>query len=180
MNRRKKNFIILCGLFTVLLTSPVLGKANKRIVEEDTVQCAETFVTEPDAAQSARNHQDPKRQLIAAGYVQISNESPRGVLGVYAETLCHTYVDKIAMRIYLDILVPATDEEEEDWYTVTYYDYNWTREDAPDKELYAVSVSFDLCGLEQERYYRLRGAHYIYSGDCFEGRSSQTAFIPLS
>lgn len=177
MNKRKRGISLVCFLFIMLLTIPVYGKTNEDIMEEDEMQWSEVeFATESNATQSSSNLL--RGMLIAEGLVQLSDEY-RGVLGVLAQTFCHTYVDRIDMRIYLDIMDP-TEYDEYDWYTLDIYEYSWTKEDAPDEELYFVSVSFDLHGLERGRYYRLRGAHYIYSGGEFEARTSQTSWIPLA
>lgn len=170
---KKRGILFFCMLFIMLLSIPACANTNEEIVDE--VELA----TESDATQSSSYHQASRGLVIAAGIVQISNEG-KGVLGVYAETLSHTYADEIAMTIYLDVMDSETDSDEEDWHTVNYYTYSWTKEDALNKELNAVSVSFDIHGLERGRYYRLRGAHYVYSGDYFEGRTSRTAFIPLN
>lgn len=171
MNRGKRNIIIFGVLFTILLTVPTYGKTNEK-----------NAATASELSQDTLSTPVPRGLLISVGYVQVSNEN-NGILGVYAETLCHTNVDRITMRLYLDILDPGVDkddyDEDEDWHTVTFYDYNWRKEDLPNEVLSAVSVSFDIHRLERGRFYRIRCGHYIYGGDLFEGRSSQTAFIPL-
>jgi len=177
---KKRGLLIFCMLFIMLLSIPAYAETNEEFVEKDALRWSEVeLATESDATHSSSYRQASRGLVIAAGIVQISNEG-KGVLGVYAETLSHTYADEIAMTIYLDVMESEPDSDEEDWHTVNYYTYSWTKEDAPNEELNAVSVSFDIHGLERGRYYRLRGAHYVYSGDYFEGRTSRTAFIPLN
>lgn len=179
MNKRKKEIIIVGMILMIFCAIPVYGQTSQAIGDDDAQQQFElVLATDSNAVRGQQTVGVLRGLLIASGAVQISDEG-RGVLGVYAETLCHTYVDQIDMRIYLDILVPDTADEEEYWYTLNYYDQGWTKEDTLNEELYAVSVSFDINGLERGRYYRLRCSHYVYSGDSFEARNSQTAFIPL-
>lgn len=178
MNKRKRCISLLCILFIMLLTIPVYGKTNEEIIDEDAIQWSELeFATESNATQSDSNLKALRGMLIAEGLIQLSDES-HGVLGILAETLCHTYVDRIDMKVYLDIMEPS-EYDEYDWYTLDYYTYSWTKKDAKDEELYAVSISFDLHGLERGRYYRLRGSHFAYYGDSIEMRNSQTSWIPL-
>lgn len=178
MNKRKRGISFLCIVFIILFIIPAYGKTNEEILAEDEMQWyEEEFATESNAIQSSSNLKSFRGMLIAEGLVQLSDEY-NGVLGVLAQTFCHTYVDRIDMKIYLDVMEPS-EYDEDDWYTVEYFTYSWTKEDAPNEKLYFVSVSFDWHGLERGRYYRLRGAHYVYSGDNFEGRTSQTSWIPL-
>jgi len=178
MNKRKKGISYLCILFIMLLTTPVYGKTNEVIVEEDAMSWSELeFATESNATQSSLNPKTLRGMYIGFALVQLSDEY-KGVLGILAQTDCYTYVDQIDMTIYLDIM-ETSGYDEDDWHTLDYYTYSWTKDDAQDGELYAVSVSFELHGLERGRYYRLRGSHYIYSGNNFEARTSQSSWILL-
>lgn len=93
-------------------------------------------------------------RLLSLAELQISNDGD-GVLGVYAETLCHIPVDKIYMTIYLDVW----DESTQDWITINSFPYEWSASDYPNKDLTDVSVSFDVTGLNRGRKYSLRGSH---------------------
>lgn len=93
------------------------------------------------------------RVLSSAG-LGLSNDKD-GLLGVYAETLCHVPVKEIQMTIYLEVW----DEANQDWEYVNEYSYSWHSSDVPDKDLTDVSVSFDIEGLARGKTYSLRGYH---------------------
>ena len=93
-------------------------------------------------------------RLLSLAELQISNDKD-GVIGVYAETLCHIPVEAIYMTIYLDVW----DEPTQDWITVNSFSYEWLASDYPNEDLTDVSVSFDVTGLNKGRKYSLRGSH---------------------
>lgn len=93
-------------------------------------------------------------RVISSVGLQLSDEGD-GVIGVYAETLCHTAVKEIYMVIYLDVW----DDEIQDWVTLNDYEYTWKASDYPDRDLTDVSVSFLLEGLPRGKTYSLRGRH---------------------
>lgn len=118
----------------------------------------------------------PRGRLISSSGLQISDEGS-GILGVYAETLCHTGMQEIFMTIYLDIW----NAKYQDWEMVDYYEYKWLASEHPDEELAAVSVSFDLTGLSRNREYRLRGYHGAVGFDNgIEMMSTETHGISLN
>lgn len=93
-------------------------------------------------------------RLLSSCSLQISNDND-GIIGVYAETLCHSAMKQIYMTIYLDVW----DNSIQDWRTVDSYEYSWKASDNPGRELTNVSVSFDVVGLQKGRTYSLRGHH---------------------
>ena len=114
-------------------------------------------------------------RLLSSSGLEISNDND-GIIGVYAETLCHVGVAEINMVIYLDVW----DEIQEDWVMVNEYDYNWLAEDSPNGELTDVSVSFDVVGLQKGRTYSLRAYHAARSFDNYsETMATETGGIVL-
>lgn len=114
-------------------------------------------------------------RLLSSASLQISNDGD-GILGVYADTLCHSGMSKIYMVIYLDVW----DESLQDWMMVDRYEYTWLAADYPDRDLTDVSVSFDVVGLQKGRTYSLRGYHSALSFDNLsEAMSTETNGIIL-
>lgn len=114
-------------------------------------------------------------RVLSSAELQLSDEG-NGVIGVYANTLCHTAVKEIYMTIYLDVW----DEDIQDWRMVDHYEYNWKASDNPGKDLSAVSVSFLLEGLTRGKTYSLRGTHAARNFDNIsEVMSSETSGIVL-
>lgn len=150
----KKNILITLLLLLLVSNFTIVSYAeNSNWVNqvESLDTCLRTIISNEDISQvrgTARG-----RVLSSVG-LQISDEG-QGVLGVYAETLCHIPVKEIYMSIYLDVW----DERIQDWVTVDYYDYEWKASDNPGRELTDVSVSFLLEGLTRGKTYSLRGAH---------------------
>lgn len=93
-------------------------------------------------------------RLLSSCSLQISNDND-GIIGIYADTLCHSAMKQIYMTIYLDVW----DDSIQDWRTVDSYEYSWKASDNPGRELTNVSVSFDVVGLRKGRTYSLRGNH---------------------
>ena len=72
------------------------------------------------------------------------------------------------------------DEEDEDWYQVSYKSLEYEDEDESE-DLYAASESFLVENLEPEKYYRLRGLHAVWSFDGFmESHATMTDGIRLT
>lgn len=117
----------------------------------------------------------PKGRLLSSAGLQISDEG-NGLLGVYAETLCHERAKQIFMTIYLDVWI----ESMQDWRTLDYYDYSWDVSNEPDSNLTMAIVSFDIEGLTKGYTYRLRGYHSARSfGLLSESMSTSTSGIVL-
>lgn len=172
---KKKNILarFLVLLFLSAMTITTYASSSERVNQADNLEThLRHIISTKDISQvrgSARG-----RVLSSAG-LQISDEG-QGILGVYAETLCHTSVKQIYMTIYLDVW----DEERQDWVTLDLYDYEWKASDNPDKSLTDVSVSFELEGLPRGRTYSLRGTHIARNFDnVTEVMSSETSGIVL-
>lgn len=172
---KKKNILITLLVLMFLLDASIVSYASGRewVNQADSLETHfRHIISTEDISQvfgSARG-----RVLSSAG-LQISDEG-QGVLGVYAETLCHTSVKQIYMTIYLDVW----DEERQDWVTLDLYDYEWKASDNPDRNLTDVSVSFELEGLPRGRTYSLRGTHIAKNFDNItEVMSSETSGIVL-
>lgn len=145
-------------LFSVMVFSllPATAYAQPRTLPQGAERVEapmESIISTPDVSRVIGT---PRGSLISLGTIQISDEG-KGVLGVYADTLCHVKVDEIDMTIYLDIF----NEETNDWDSLNYYEYVWKAADMTDHELTNISVSFDLYGLRRKRTYRLQCFHVV-------------------
>lgn len=147
----------LCSMFLVLsITIPTYANSTDKEVEllHTTIKNIITSKEVSRVIGSARG-----RVLSSAG-LGISNDKD-GVLGVYAETLCHVPVNQIQMTIYLEVW----DEKNQDWEYVNEYFYSWKSSDKPDIDLTDVSVSFDIAGLVKGKTYSLRAYHMAENFD---------------
>lgn len=170
----KKNiFITLLTILSLIMTTTVYAQNSEWVNQANSLEtCLRNTISTKDISQvrgSARG------RVISSVGLQISDEG-QGVLGVYAETLCHTAVKEIFMTIYLDVW----DDSIQDWITLDMYEYNWKASDNPDKNLTDVSVSFSLEGLSRGKTYSLRGSHAARNfNNVSEVMSSETSGIVL-
>ena len=127
-------------------------KTEKSFITRDSILLPNTTISNNYAIVT-------RGQYIASSGLSISNEG-YGVLGVYADTLAHVPVKKIKMTIYID----CWDEEDEDWYQVSYKALEYEYEEGGN-DLTAASEFFNVENLETNKYYRLRGLHAAWSFD---------------
>ena len=112
---------------------------------------------------------------LAEGSVQITNNQD-GTLGISAQTLAHRNVDRIIHSIFIDVW----DAERNDWVNLDYWDFEKTKEEQSNGELYMLLTSFTLSGYEVNRYYRLRGLHGVELYDELEACATETDGVKLT
>lgn len=150
----KKNIVKLCLILSLCFSMPltVNAKNSDWLSQANTVDTQLKSVVSNDSISKVRG--TARGRVLSSVELELADEG-NGVIGVYANTLCHTAVKQIYMTIYLDVW----DENIQDWVLVDRYEYEWKASDNPDKDLAAVSVSFSLEGLPRGRTYSLRGTH---------------------
>lgn len=141
-----------CFLLMFLISMPIYAKENQNSKDVEFYGNSSQYVTSNDTF--AKVVKIARGRLISSSGLQISDEG-NGVLGVYAETLCHSRMKDIYMTIYLDMW----DETRKDWITLDDYEYAWSASGQQGKDLTDVSVSFDVVGLQRGRKYCLRSNH---------------------
>lgn len=159
----------------MVISMPFTSSANNSdwMAQAKVVEKQMQYVVSNDSLSKVRGV--ARGRVLSSSELELSDEG-NGVIGVYANTLCHTAVKEIYMTIYLDVW----DESIQDWVMVDHYEYNWKASDNPDKDLSAVSVSFSLEGLQRGRTYSLRGVHIAKNFDnVTEVMSSETSGIVL-
>lgn len=159
----------------MVISMPFTSSANNSdwMAQAKVVEKQMQYVVSNDSLSKVRDV--ARGRVLSSSELELSDEG-NGVIGVYANTLCHTAVKEIYMTIYLDVW----DESIQDWVMVDHYEYNWKASDNPDKDLSAVSVSFSLEGLQRGRTYSLRGVHIAKNFDnVTEVMSSETSGIVL-
>lgn len=144
--------LIVCFITVFMVSMPSYAQSGFGRNDVDILKTISE--NESSSEKTSRVIAIPRGRLISSAGLQISDEG-NGVLGVYAETLCHSNMDKIYMTIYLDMW----DEARQDWLVLNDYEYSWSAVDNPN--LTDVSVSFDLEGLTRGKTYRLRGMHLV-------------------
>lgn len=89
-------------------------------------------------------------RLISSVNVRISDEG-KGVIGAYAELLCHEPMEELRIWVYLEHQTSAGD-----WSTVTYKKFEWLAEDYPDEDLTMAIVSYNIPNMKRGEKYRLK------------------------
>ena len=72
--------------------------------------------------------------------------------------------------VFLDIW----EEENNYWRNLGYWDFEQTKEEAENGELYMLNTSFILTGCETQHYYRVRGLHGVEYNDELEACATET------
>ena len=112
---------------------------------------------------------------LAEGSVTIVNLQD-GTLRIDASTLAYRNVDRIIHTVFLDVW----DEDEDDWINLDAWDYERTKEEVANGELYMYSTSITVGGYEVGRYYRLRGLHGVEIYDELEACATETNGVLLT
>lgn len=150
----KKNIVKTLLFIFLVLSMPISSYANNPIwmPQSDYLHTQTQTVVSNDNTSKVRG--TARGRVLSLAELELSDQG-NGVLGVYAETLCHNAVKEIYMSIYLDVW----DESRQDWVTLNSYDYEWKAADRPNEDLTDVSVSFSIEGLARGKTYSLRGLH---------------------
>ena len=114
-------------------------------------------------------HRYGRGEFLAEGSVEISNAG-NGEIYVRIETLAYIDVDRIQHTVFLEYW----DEDREDWVIEDYWEFEKTKEEMPNEELYMLTTGFTLRGYQTGLYYRVRGLHGVeYRGE-LEACSTRT------
>lgn len=156
MNRKVTRLILCIFLF---FSMPIT--ANGQTTKNSDLEILNTKLNHIISGKGiSRVYGSARGRILSSVGLQLSDEG-NGVIGVYAETLCHKGVEEIYMVIYLDIW----DERIQDWITINDYEYIWKSSEYPDKDLTDVSVSFLVEDLSRGRTYSLRASHLVTGFD---------------
>lgn len=163
----KKTIITISIFFLIIVLHPkvVFGQTAIAYPSED-----QMVLFSPNTLHTnIVTFKNPRGEIIASGALDISNAG-KGQIGVFIQTLVHKDVDKIRMKVFIDVF----DEKIEDWSGVANFDYTYLSEDYQDGHLSGASESFNVKGLPADRYYRLRGIHAVWKDDIYEHFNTDT------
>lgn len=165
--------VFLCILLTFSIAIPAHAQVADKVINDKNLYTDLYGVI--NNGNMSRVKGTARGRLLSSAELQISDDG-NGVLGVYAETLCHVPVKQIYMVIYLEVW----DEATQDWEYLSDYEYTWSASDFPDRTLTDVSVSFDIYGLRRGKTYSLRAYHMAKSdGGIMESMATETSGIVL-
>lgn len=136
----------------------VPGNHNQSILLEESITSAADSI-----------YRYGRGDYLAEGSVQITNMQ-NGTIEIQALTLAHVNVDRILHHVFMDVW----DADENDWIQVGYWEFERTKEEVENQELYMLSSIFTLTGYETNRYYRVRGLHGVEFNDELEACATET------
>lgn len=113
--------------------------------------------------------------ILSSCTIRITNEG-YGKIGIFAQTLAHTSIDRGYITIYLD----RWSEEEQTWDNMEKYEFEFLPEDEPTGELHAMAVDFDNTDQEPGYYYRLWSYHEVEKEGNWEGKKVRTDGILIT
>lgn len=168
--------VLKIAIIVVLIMSVPVTVYAQNIKKSDEVVVLDTLIKNVEFKENiSRIWGSARGRILSSAGLGISNDKD-GVIGVYAETLCHESVEKINLIIYLEVW----DEVSQDWEYVCDYSFQWLASDNPSGNLTDVSVSFDIPGLYKGKTYSLRAYHTATSFEHLsEMMSTETAGIVL-
>lgn len=162
---------IVCALTFLLPIQAVAQTSNGETMASMT-EMTETNIISNN--QLSRVLGSVRGRFLSSATIQISDEG-NGVLGVYADTLCHENMKDIYVTIFLEIW----EEDNNDWTQLNMYEYEW-HASSPEEKLSMAGVAFDIENLERRRVYRLRSMHAVRShGGITEAMMPRTEGIIL-
>ena len=114
-------------------------------------------------------YQYGRGEYLAEGSVEIVNEG-NGDIYIRADTYSYVYADRILHHVFLEYW----DEDRNDWVQVGYWEFEKTKDEAVNGQLYHLSTTMTLTGYETGLYYRVCGLHGVEYNDELEACATET------
>lgn len=120
-------------------------------------------------------HQYARGDYLSEASLEVANLQ-NGTLQIIATTFAHVNVDRIIQTIFVDVW----DEDSEDWVMLDSWDFERTKEEVEDEELYIFTATINIYDYEVGRYYRARGLHGVEIYDELEACATETDGVLLT
>lgn len=144
--KKRKIYRILLTIFIMMLVMQFNAYAGECNAKKQGIETIEIL-------------NSTRGRLISSVDVQISDEG-KGIIGVYADLLCHEAMDELIIWVYLERQLSTGS-----WTTVTYKHFDWLAEDYPNQSLNKAIVSYDIPNQKRGEKYRLRCVFGAFSDD---------------
>ena len=136
----------------------------------------QSVLLEPSVTRASDSvYQYGRGEYLAEGSVEIINRGG-GIIYISVDTYAYVNVDRILHHVFLEYW----DEDENDWTQVGFWEFEKTKEETDDGELYVLNSSLTLTGYETGLYYRVRGLHGVEYHDELEACATETAGILIT
>lgn len=173
----KKNFVKALALsLVVALYSALPIQASGTLVKEadlKKINRESSIISDREKDVLSSVYGQTRGSIISTATVILTNEG-EGKVDIIVETLAHKKVDEIFHTVILEQL-----QSDDSWLELGRYDYDVVKEDCPDQDLSGLTNEFKLSNLEINRYYRLRGIHFVYLDGKSQAFSTDTDALYL-
>lgn len=159
MKNKVFKFLSVCLIFVLLCVMPSYASDDEDAGWVLPVTTPSKFLPKGSTVAKSSTIM-PRGKYFSVAVIQISNPES-GVIGITGNTVCSQSVDKIYMKIYLDV----------------YKDNKWRQVDSWSFNTYDEMTNLqyiEITDFDSGYYYRLRGTHVVYEGDEKENRSTFT------
>lgn len=146
MKKNVKHYVAIICIFVLTIVMTFQSLASSSGVKKQGIETIEIL-------------NSTRGRLISSVDVQISDEG-KGVIGVYADMLCHEAMDELRIWVYLE-----KQESTGSWISVTHKQFEWVAEDYPNDDLTMAIVSYKIANMKRGEKYRLRCVFGAYSDD---------------
>lgn len=169
---KKSIRIVLLSLILSIFSVPVFGAQESlegvAIRTLDQQSLTNTEQTSSVAIQ-------PRGEIVSEATIEITNKG-RGVIGVFATTLCHVEVDRIRTQVILD----CYNEDTGMWESIDTYDFDYYAVDYPDELFTDAIISFNITDKQPGYYYRVKGLHAVWKNGSTQGYGTLTDGIMIT
>lgn len=175
MNKPKKLIrLFVTVLFSLSLT--LVSFADNQVMEGIQMQKKYSSLLGDDELSSRDIYQRYGRgEIFSTGISEIRNGQD-GKIYISIETYAHKGVDKIQHAITLE----KWNEKTQDWEQVGYWSYKKTKEEEGGNGLLIFSTDLTLTGYQVNRYYRVRGMHFVELDGEIETGTTETKGVLIT
>lgn len=144
--KKRKYYKIILSIFIMILAMQFNAYAGESNAKKQGIESIEVL-------------NSTRGRLISSVDVQISDEG-KGIIGVYANLLCHEAMDELIIWVYLE-----RQESTGSWIAVSHKQFDWVAEDYPNEDLNMAVVSYNIPNQKRGEKYRLRCVFGAFSDD---------------
>lgn len=157
MRRNFTKALMLSVVFALYVAVP-LQASNTLVKENDFKRNSRvsSALASIDASGLSSVYGQTRGSIISTATILMTNRG-EGKVSIVVETLAHKKVDEILHTVILE-----QQQADDSWEELGRYEYSAVKEDYPDQDLSGLTNEFILSNLEINRYYRLRGVHFVW------------------
>lgn len=153
---------------TMLCAFPVEASNMGQRVTMEKVNRRNSFLTGRERYSLGVAYGETRGSIISQATVGITDKGA-GEIEILIETLAQKKSDEIRHIAILELLEP-----DDSWTEISRYEFDALKENYPDEDLSGLTNEFRVKKLEVDRYYRIRGIHFVWIDGKSQGFSTST------